>query len=86
MSYTVDVEHKPGKFLRSLKDAGLLQRLRRAIDSLADSPRPSGCVKLSGSADLYRLRVGDYRIIYQIRDAVLVVLVVEIGHRRDVYR
>jgi len=42
--------------------------------------------KLAGDEALYRLRVGDYRVIYQVRDRVLVVLVVEVGHRRDVYR
>lgn len=61
------------------------QRLKPKIDALAIDPRPSGVVKLSGD-DLYRIRVGDYRIIYSIQDNRLLVLVVKIGHRRDVYR
>lgn len=43
-------------------------------------------MKLTGSADLFRIRVGDYRIVYQIQDNLLVVLVIEIGHRREIYR
>jgi len=62
------------------------QRLRGQIDRLEEDPRPRGCEKLSGGDDLYRIRVGDYRIVYQVQDRVLVVLVVRVGHRRDVYR
>lgn len=60
-------------------------RLRPHIDNLAQNPRPTGVEKLTGQ-DAYRLRVGDYRILYEIQDKVLLVLVVKIGHRRDVYR
>ena len=62
------------------------RRLRPRIDALAENPRPHGVETLEGEKGLYRIRVGDYRIIYQIRDNALVVLVVRIGHRRDVYR
>lgn len=86
MPYTVEVQRRAEKFLRAITDQGLYRRLRTAIDSLAEDPRPAGCVKLTGSADLFRLRVGDYRILYQVQDRVLVVLVVDIGHRREVYR
>jgi mRNA interferase RelE/StbE len=48
--------------------------------------RPSGCVKLAGEPDLYRVRVGNYRIIYQVDDPKLVVLVLSIAHRREIYR
>jgi mRNA interferase RelE/StbE len=61
-------------------------RLGRRIDSLAENPRPQGIKKLSSEEDKYRLRVGDYRIIYQIREKSLLVLIVRIGHRSDVYR
>ena len=60
------------------------KRVIKAISKLADDPRPSGCVKLKGSG-LYRIRVGDYRIIYDIQDDALVILVVKVGHRGDVY-
>jgi mRNA interferase RelE/StbE len=62
------------------------ERLQPKIDALATEPRPSGVVKLAGADDLYRIRVGDYRIIYSIQDEQLLILVVKIGHRRDVYR
>ena len=65
--------------------ADIQARLRPKIDALASNPRPSGCKKLAGMQDLYRIRVGDYRIIYEIRDKVLLVLIVKIGHRGSVY-
>jgi len=55
------------------------------IEQLGSAPRPAGVKKLVDTDDLYRVRVGDYRIIYQIRDRELVVLVVKVGHRRNVY-
>ena len=61
------------------------RRIIARIRSLADDPRPAGCVKLSGSAK-YRLREGRYRIVYAVEDDRLVVLVVKVGHRKDVYR
>ena len=60
--------------------------LRPHIEALANQPRPTGAKKLKGRDDLWRIRVGDYRIIYEIRDRILVVLVVRVGHRREVYR
>jgi mRNA interferase RelE/StbE len=62
------------------------QRLVRRIELLGEDPRPAGCQKLTGGADRYRVRQGQYRIVYEIRDDELVVLVVKLGHRRDVYR
>ncbi len=60
-------------------------RIVEAIRSLADEPRPAGCKKLSGREG-WRIRVGDYRVLYDIRDEVLLIVVVEIGHRREIYR
>jgi mRNA interferase RelE/StbE len=74
------------RFLDKLRDPALYYRLREAIGGLASDPRPAGCVKLSNKASLYRIRVGDYRIVYQIRDAELLVVVADIGHRREIYR
>ena len=59
-------------------------RIRAKIRDLADNPRPSGVKKLKSSIK-YRVRVGDYRIVYEIQDDVLVVTVVRVGHRKDVY-
>lgn len=61
-------------------------RIARKVDRLATNPRPRGATLLEGVSSLYRIRVGDYRIIYQIQDAALVVLIVRIGQRGDVYR
>jgi len=62
------------------------QRISGAIDSLARNPRPHGVEKLSGDDNLYRIRVGNYRIVYSIQDNLLIVLVVRVGPRKDVYR
>lgn len=61
-------------------------RIDKRILSLGDNPRPHGSGALEGVTGLYRIRVGDYRIIYKIQDTNMVVLVVRIGHRREVYR
>ncbi|MBI3117932.1 MAG: type II toxin-antitoxin system RelE/ParE family toxin [Candidatus Hydrogenedentes bacterium] len=60
-------------------------RIIQRIKALAGNPRPAGSRKLKGR-DLYRIRQGDYRILYEIRDKTLVVFVVRVGHRREVYR
>ncbi|HSH61884.1 MAG TPA: type II toxin-antitoxin system RelE/ParE family toxin [Acidimicrobiales bacterium] len=62
------------------------QRVRAAIDLLADNPRPPGCTKLTGEDAAYRVRVGVYRIVYEVLDDLLLVHVVRVGHRRDVYK
>ena len=62
-----------------------VKRIMQRIRSLADDPRPEGCEKLSGQ-ERYRVRQGVYRIIYEIEDDRLTVLIVKVGHRRDVYR
>ena len=62
------------------------QRIRAAIELLATEPRPPACIALAGEDNVYRVRVGDYRIVYEVLDDVLIIHVVRIGHRRDVYR
>ncbi len=86
MKYRVEVSRKVGKYLAGLHNADLQRRLIGAMRGLESDPRPPGCVKLSGDKDLFRIRVGDYRIVYQVQDRVLVVLVVDIGHRREIYK
>ncbi len=83
-SYSILFTKSAAKELESVptKDR---QRIVSQIGSLADDPRPMGAEKLSGD-DKYRIRQGDYRILYKIVDAVLIVTVVRIGNRRDVYR
>jgi len=62
------------------------ERIARAIDALANDPRPPGVKKLQGDDNLWRVRVGAYRIVYEIHDERLTVLVVRIGDRKDIYR
>ena len=62
------------------------RQLAARIDDLARDPRPSGCKKLEGMENLYRIRSGDYRILYTIHEKTITVLVVGIAHRRDAYR
>ena len=62
-----------------------VQRIIEAVQALADDPRPTQSIKLSG-AEKYRLRCGVYRVLYEIHDDVLLVCIVKVGHRKDVYR
>ena len=61
-------------------------RVFQKIELLTKNPRPAGVKRLSGYAGYYRLRVGDYRVIYEIHDGRLTILIVEVGHRKDIYR
>lgn len=83
-SYSVQIASAAWRQLMKL-DEKMQSRVDDAIYGLATEPRPSGCKKLKGQQNTYRVRVGNYRILYDIEDDVLKVLVVEIGNRRDVY-
>ncbi len=75
--------------VKELEGVGHTEDRRRIVSrirSLADDPRPRGCEKLSGRAERFRIRQGDYRIVYGIDDDDFTVTVVRIGHRKDVYR
>ncbi len=85
MPYAVEITDAAARVLGSIGKKQQRQVAAR-IDGLAENPRPRGCQKLQGADDLYRVRSGDYRIIYQIADERLRVLVIRIGHRREVYR
>ena len=61
-------------------------RIRKAIEGLSEEPRPPGVRKLTDKERLYRIRLGDYRVVYQIQDEDLLVLVVKIRHRKEIYR
>lgn len=84
-SYKVLIKTSARKELLAVPTKKDRQRLVRRIEAMAEDPRPVGCQKLSGQ-ERYRVRQGDYRIVYEIRDAELVVMVVKLGHRREVYR
>lgn len=85
MTYVIEIKRSARKSLLALP-RDVQQRIRTAIDGLATEPRPPGGRKLTGSESMYRRRVGDYRIVYEIRDDRLLVMVIKVGHRREVYR
>lgn len=85
MAYRIEFTPRADRQFRDL-ERSLQIRLGRRIDSLAENPYPQGVKKLGGKEDLYRVRVGDYRIVYQVRQKRLLVLIVRIGHRSEVYR
>lgn len=86
MKYEVEITESAEKSLKKIPKRDRLKILEK-IDSLEQEPIPTGSKKLKGfKEDLYRLRSGDYRVVYSIKQEVLIVLVVEIGHRREIYR
>jgi mRNA interferase RelE/StbE len=84
-SYKVELSRSAEKDLRRI-DRGMLPAIYQAIESLEEEPRPVGVKKLAGADRTFRIRVGDYRIVYEIENDVLVVLVIRVAHRKDVYR
>ncbi|MDP3263068.1 MAG: type II toxin-antitoxin system RelE/ParE family toxin [Tabrizicola sp.] len=84
-SYRVEVLPLADKQLAKVKDRVLKARLLRTIYELGNEPRPTGCVKLVGEIDQWRVRVGDWRIVYMIEDGRLVVVVVRVAPRGGVY-
>ena len=84
MTYSVSILRSAQKSLGSFSPA-IQDRVVAAIRRLASNPRPPGVKRLSGR-DAWRIRVGDYRILYEINDTDLTILVVDIGHRREIYR
>ncbi|MGH3942246.1 MAG: type II toxin-antitoxin system RelE family toxin [Pseudonocardiaceae bacterium] len=85
MRYRIEIEADALKTLSKL-DKPARRRLEAAIDRLAEDPRPAGVVAMRSMPGHLRLRVGDYRIVYAVHDHRLLVLVVELGHRREIYR
>jgi mRNA interferase RelE/StbE len=82
--YAVQLKPSARKELESLPD-NVLARIVIKLESLAGDPRPSGCKKLTGYKDQWRIRVGDWRIVYIVDDATKLVSVTRIAHRREVY-
>ena len=85
MAYRLELRPAALRDLKSLPRE-VLERVSAKIDSPPENPRPPGVERLSGSEDSYRVRVGDYRILYRIVDEVLLVLVVGVRHRKEAYR
>jgi len=84
MTYTVLIERYAQKQLMKLSIAEIFV-IKQAIASLADNPRPTGCKKLKGEP-AWRIRVGNFRVIYEIDDDKVIVIVIAIGHRKNVYK
>lgn len=84
--YRIEIDRDAQRWLAQLTDEKLRRRLVAAIDGLALNPRPGGVKKLKGFERRYRIRVGDYRILYEVRDGMLLVLVLDVGDRKDIYR
>lgn len=89
MAFRIELTPAAEKALDRLakSNRSFLKKIDRAILDLAENPTPVNCKQLAGETPpMFRLRVGDYRILYRIEEDVLVILVVHIGHRKDVYR
>ena len=83
-NYSVEVKPPARKELEALPD-NVLARVLQKMDSLRTAPRPAGCKKLKGYKDQWRLRVGDWRVVYLIDDAAKLISITRIAHRREVY-
>ena len=83
-SYRIEVKRSAAMEIADLPKSDC-QRVVAKVQALADTPRPHGCEKLSG-AERYRIRQGNYRILYEINDESITVTVVKVGNRKDVYR
>ncbi|HOC67862.1 MAG: mRNA interferase RelE [Candidatus Hydrogenedentes bacterium ADurb.Bin101] len=84
MKYSIEFSRRAARQIDEL-EATLRIRVIKKIEALSDNPRPLGVQKLVGSENDYRIRIGDYRVVYEIRDSVLVVIVIKVTHRRQVY-
>jgi mRNA interferase RelE/StbE len=84
IGYRIEVTPRAQKDLKALPKRER-RRVAEQIDALTTDPRPTGCKKLKGREDFYRIRVGDYRVIYQIEDEILLILIVRVGDRKEIY-
>jgi mRNA interferase RelE/StbE len=85
MKYAVEFTPQARREFDKLPD-DVQDILELRLDALSLSPRPPGMKKMAGTDDLFRIRVGDYRIVYRIKDRVLLIVVMHVGHRKEVYR
>jgi mRNA interferase RelE/StbE len=85
MPYSLQYKKSVKKELRKLHSADRVIIIQKIL-LLKDNPRPKGSAKLKGSVDLFRIRHGDYRVVYQILNDVLVIIIIRVGHRREIYK
>jgi len=84
-SYRIEVSATAERQLKKIRREDKV-RILRAISLLAGDPRPGGCKKMSGYDDIYRIRIGNYRVIYEIDGKRIILVILKIGHRREVFR
>ena len=84
-SYRIEWKNSAKKELRKL-DRTVIPKIVAAVESLATTPHPEGHKKLQGSEHTYRIRIGDYRVVYSIEDQVLLIEIVKVGHRKNIYK
>jgi len=84
-SFRVEWLRSAKKDVRKLRQSEI-PKILSATSSLADNPFPAGCKKLAGSEHNFRIRVGDYRVIYEVFESVRIVEIQQVGHRKDIYR
>ncbi|MFZ5786032.1 MAG: type II toxin-antitoxin system RelE family toxin [Acidobacteriota bacterium] len=85
-SYRLSIKKSATKEVERIEPRKVRRAIVRRIEALSENPRPSGSEKLSAGREEYRIRQGDWRIVYEIRDTECLVVVVKVGNRRDVYR
>ena len=85
MSYRIEIKRSAAKALKEIPKANR-KRIVEKIDSLAESPPNPDTTKMKGNNPFHKVRIGDYRIVYEIQEDVFVILVIKIGHRKDIYK
>ena len=85
MTHDVEFTRRADRDLRRIADRAVRRRILARVSKLAADPRPPDATRLRGSEDIWRVRVGDWRVCYQVRDSALLVLIVVVGRRGDVY-
>lgn len=83
--YKVTIKKSAARAIAKLP-RNVVNRLLPPLKKLADDPRPPGAKKLQGETDLWRIRIGNYRVVYSIEDTILIVDVIQVAHRKDIYR
>ena len=86
MPYAILIKASAAKELDAIDSKAMRLRIVKLIQSLTTEPRPPACKKLAGRDDSFRVRAGDYRVVYAVNDREIVVEVIKIGHRREIYR
>lgn len=85
MAYTVIIKKSAQKQIAAIPGI-YIPAIEKSILALANNPRPAGCKKLTGSKNIYRVRVGIYRIVYEVHDKIVTVFIFDVDHRKQVYR